>query len=441
MVKAEDTGVSSFPATTSKEKMEEEIKSNSYPIDSVASLNPEYFPHSPPNVKLSPPSTIQNLGHMLKSYSIVVRYDVIKKKLLVTVPGLEGSTDNADNVALSYVISLASLNKMSTGHIPAFLEALGDRNLYNPAAVWITSRPWDGVDRLQAFYDTLVEREGYPKGLKEILIYRWALSAVAASLKPSGFRSRGVLTLAGPQSIGKTTWISLLADPALTERLIKLDHHLDASNKDSTLTAIGHWIVEIGELDSSFKRDIARLKGFLTATSDKIRKPYGRGDSEYSRRTVFCATVNEENFLVDMTGNTRWWTIPVTAIDTNHGIDMQQLFAQLAVDYHNDKQWWLTREEEQLLEEQNKLHQTVSVIRESILENFDLKRIGENGLKAYSASELLRMIGFDKPTNPQCREYAAVLRELLGDHKRINGINKWRVPYKGQDIYAVGPLR
>ena len=37
---------------------------------------------------------------------------------------------------------------------------------------------------------------------------------------------------------------------------ILLDHHLDGSNKDLIINAVMHWIVEIGELDFSFK-DVA----------------------------------------------------------------------------------------------------------------------------------------------------------------------------------------
>ena len=35
----------------------------------------------------------------------------------------------------------------------AFIAAIADRNQKNPVADWILIKPWDGVDRLQAFYD------------------------------------------------------------------------------------------------------------------------------------------------------------------------------------------------------------------------------------------------------------------------------------------------
>jgi len=408
-----------------------EPQSSTPNLDNPKPLDSASFPDQPRNGSNQPPQTIANTSHLTAGYNITIRYDVIRKKLKIIIPGNSGTPDNADNIALAIIFSLANLNGMPVGQIPSFLEVIGDRNQFNPVADWILCKSWDGVDRLIPLYATLVQRDDFPEDLKNTLIYRWLLSAVAAALRPGGFKARGVLTLQGPQSIGKTSWISaLVPDEILREGVIKLDHHLDAGNKDSIITAVCHWIVEIGELDSSFKKDIARLKGFLTSDRDKVRRPYGRSDSEYPRRTVFCATVNEDNFLVDSTGNSRWWTIPVTAVNYNHGIDMQQVFAQLKTHLDVGAKWWLSPEQEALLESQNKKHRAVSVIRERILDALDLERIDESGLSAMTASQVLQTIDIKSPTNAQSKECAGILRELLGEHKRIQGINKWRIPFK-----------
>jgi putative DNA primase/helicase len=404
-----------------------------YELDHAKPLDPNSFPNQPrvPNGQILP--TIANFQHLLKQYKIAVSYNVIKKKLEIFVRGHSGSFDNRDNVLLAQIFSVAALNGFPLSQIPNLLVAVGDRNLWNPVANWINSRRWDGVDRRQAFYDTLVEREDFPKRLKETLMYRWALSPVAAALMPSEFRCRGVLTLQGTQGIGKTAWVSsLVPDAELRSQVVLLNHHLDGGNKDSITTAASHWLVEIGELDGSFKKDIARLKGFLTAATDKVRRPYGRMDSEYPRRTVFCATVNEANFLVDPTGNSRWWTIPVTSINYEHGIDMQQLFAQLAIDFDNGQQWWLTPEEERLLEQQNNAHRVSSAIRERILNSVEMEPKADTALAAMTAIELLQSIGFQFPTNPQCKECAGVLRELFGDPKKVNGRFVWRISLRHQ---------
>jgi putative DNA primase/helicase len=139
--------------------------------------------------------------------------------------------------------------------------------------------------------------------------------------------------------------------------------------------------------------------------------------------------VNDANFLVDDTGNSRWWTIPIVSINYEHGIDMQQVFAQLAVDFRKGQPWWLTQEEEQWLEEQNKDHRRISAIREIVLAALDLELPVERR-PAMTATEVLIKVDIDRPNNTQAKECAGVLRELFGDSKRIRGQNKWRVPLR-----------
>ena len=377
------------------------------------------------------PATIPNLNAILKAHGIVVQYNMIKKRAYVTIPGHRGTIDNAAEVTLAKVISLAASYNMPIGTVPMFLDAIADDNAVNPVADWIGSEPWDGEDRLPALYETIQVREGYPTWLRDLLLRKWMLSAAAAALMPSGFKSRGVLTLQGKQGIGKTSWLkSLINDAALRDDVVKIDHHLDPSNKDSVIIATSHWLVEIGEVDSSFKKDIARIKGFVTSDFDKIRKPYGRRETDQPRRTVFMASVNETNYLVDATGNSRWWTVRAESIDFNHGINMQQVFAQLADMLGQGEIWWLDRGEEEALEHENGQHLMVSVVEEALMAKIDLDVLEEDRLKrpALGAMQLLVEVGIERPTNAQARECGTILRRLYGDPKRIKGSDKWRVP-------------
>ncbi|MYN04393.1 virulence-associated E family protein [Pseudoduganella sp. DS3] len=402
---------------------------NAIDLDHAKRLEFSSFPNLP-NSGGNPPCTIPNIKHLLDSYQIRVRYNLISKRVEINLPGHSrlGSADNAENVSSSQIVSLAALNGINTARVSEFVYTIADRNQYNPAKDWIESKPWDNTDRLEEFYGTLTVREGYPLVLKKALMKKWILSAVASVLTPNNFRTRGVLTLQGPQSIGKTSWIRRLVDGEGSENLVKLDQHIDAHNKDTLLTAIAHWIVEIGELDSSFKKDIGSLKGFLTRPEDKLRRPYAKEDSSYPRRTVFCASVNDDNFLVDNTGNSRWWTIPVIEIKYDHSIDMQQVFAQLAVECKAGATWWLTPEEEEMLGAQNKNCVVLNAIHERIRDGIDWSRKGEEGLPAMTPTKLLGKIGIDRPTNTQCKEAASFLRENFGDPKRINGSYVWRIP-------------
>lgn len=377
------------------------------------------------------PCTTSNVEHLLAGYGISASYDVIRKRTVLVIPDWQGSPDNYDNVAMAIIVSLAEANNMQRQGIEEQVLALADRNLLNPAADWIKSKQWDGTDRLPALFDTLTTEDGFPAELKRALMYRWLLSIVAAACMARNFKARGVLTLQGAQGMGKTTWVAnLVSDPVVREMIVKLDHHLDPHDKDSVLSAISHLIVEVGELDSSFRKDVARLKGFITRDSDKVRRPYARTASEYPRRTVFVATVNDRNFLVDDTGNSRFWTLPLVAIDYGHSIDMQQLFAQLHDDYVAGHQWWLTREEEALLEASNRDHRAISSIREHLIEMIDLAYINSGQTELMGTNEVLHKLGIQQSRNGQNKEVAATLRELLGEPKRINGNMKWRIPWR-----------
>jgi hypothetical protein len=136
---------------------------------------------------------------------------------------------------------------------------------------------------------------------------------------------------------------------------------------------------------------------------------------------VFYATVNAFDFLLDATGNTRWWTIQVESINFNYGIDMQQLFAQLAIDLKVAKQWWLTNEEEALLEARNDRHRANSFVQDSVMEIIDPNPADDAHYDAVTASGLLSLAGIDHPTDPQSRECGALLRRLYGEGHAIFG--------------------
>jgi hypothetical protein len=49
---------------------------------------------------------------------------------------------------------------------------------------------------------------------------------------------------------------------------------------------------------------------------------------------------------------------------------------------------------------------------------------------------LLGKLGIDRPTNGQCKEMGAALRQLIGQPKRVQGRDKWRVPANSKDYFV-----
>lgn len=399
--------------------------------DGPAKLDRRTFPHKPSSPNRSIPATYENFLHLLASHDIRVRFNRVKKRADVFIPGIDPARQNRDEVVLAHLESLMLRNEMSPALVRRYLLAAADADTYDPFADWIESRPWDGVSRVSDLCATIQTAEDYPEELRDTLIRKWLLSAVAASFHTKGFRARGVLTLQGGQGIGKTTWLAnLVSCEALREDVVKLGHSWDGGNKDSRLNAIRHRIVELGEIEGSFRREMAGLKAFITETTDKIRPPYGRVEAEYPRSTIFGATVNERQYLIDRTGNSRFWTVAVSSIDFDHGIDMQQLFAELKVQFDAGEQWWLSDVEEEALAKINDLHRDISAIEAKIAEAIDVSRRNEPGLPRLTANEVLEHLGFSAPGNAQSKEANVALRGLLGQSRRSGGYNRWAIPWK-----------
>ena len=375
------------------------------------------------------PATIPNVLELLLAYDIKTGFNVITKELVIDIPGVAASKRNHVETGMTIIESLAATHGLATTGIRAVVSVIANQMPINPVHDWIVSKPWDGTSRFDAFSDAVITVEEFPPTLKTVLLKKWLRSAVAAATMPDGFHGRGVLTFQGPQGIGKSSLLrSLVPDPVLCEKVVNVGYSWNGGAKDARVAAIGHWIVELGELESSFKRELGALKAFITQKEDKIRPVYARADVYYPRQTVFAATVNERNFLKDPTGNSRFWTIPVTALNYEHGIDMQQLYAELLVELQQGEIWWLTPNEEAELALSNLEYRDHGPTGEQVLALLDLSRKDDPTLDRMTANMVLSKLGYERPSNSQSKECNAVLREYLGQETRSKGQNWWRVP-------------
>ena len=393
-----------------------------------------YTPFPDITGKGKPLATIRNARELLRRLRATVRYNVVAKRLELLIPGLETSIDNGQNVAVAHLNSYAVMCGMPTEKLPEYLLAIGDSNQYNPVATWIQSRPWDGRTRLAEFYATVTERSDrrLPDGrsLKETLMRRWLISAVAATFNPEGVVARGVLTFQSEQNLGKTLWAKRLAPKEL--RVIADGLILDPTDRDSVKQVVSNWIVELGEVDATFRKaDIAALKAFVSKERDTLRLPYARAESEFPRRTVFFASVNDEQFLHDPTGNTRWWTIPVVALNNNHDIDVQQLWAEVFELYRTGETWHLSREELAALNDSNRDHEAINPVHEMVDRAFDWDSMPTLWTVPMTATELVKAAGMDRPTKKDVNEAAAHVTSRHGVQTAKKGkarVKVWMMP-------------
>lgn len=372
--------------------------------------------HSPlpdTNDKGRPLTTIENLDEICRRLGVTIRYNVISKEEEILIPRQGFSIDNQANASLAWLSSWCARFRMPTDKLSDFVTYLADSNPFNPVAEWITSAPWDGTTRLADLCNTI---DATNNDLKCILILRWMVSAVAAAFEPDGVSAHGVLVLQGDQYLGKTKWFKTLVPSHLG--VIQDGLMLRPDDRDSVKQCVSNWLVELGEIDSTFRKsDIAQLKSFITKKNDVIRRAYARKESNYARRTVFFGSVNPKQYLHDATGNRRFWTIECQRIDHSHNIDMQQLWAEIHHYWKQGEDYYLSPDEMDRLNDHNEEYTVADPIQERIQ-----TQLNWNSDRQYwqwkSATEVLISLGIERPTQSEVTKAAQFIRDMNGGHSK-----------------------
>lgn len=277
------------------------------------------------------------------------------------------------------------------------------RNQFNPFKEIVESRPWDGVDRLEELLNTLslspdatliADRAFY-----KLLFTKWLIGVVAKVYRPG--QQNFVLTLQGPQGIGKSRWLQrvALSKDAFGEGSV------DPTNKDHELRHLNYIIWHIPELESTTgKREAGALKDYLTKAQVSVRPAFARVTRHGSSICSFCASVNEEKFLVDLTGNRRFVVFPIDSIDADHDVNLQQVFAQAKHLFESGVTWWLSTAEQETLNRMNDVYQTETPLT-AIAKKY---RSGEQHM---TGVEILVAGGVEHPTTSQLREIGSLLKK------------------------------
>jgi len=367
-------------------------------------------------------NTKDNINGVLQTHGVSCRYNVIKKRMEIEIPNMTFITDMKEEASLIEIEDRCINMGIPHTKVRDYLKILARE--YNPVVEWIDSVPWDGTSRLQTFLDSIVSTH---EELKDMLMKKWLISCVAAAYEKNGVELEGILVLQGAQGLGKTLWFKRLCD--YDKGWLLEGATLNPSDKDSVKRAVSHWIVELGEIESTFKKsDIDQLKAFVTARTDELRLPYDRAFTTYQRRTAFYASVNAKEFLTDTSGNRRFWTISVKDINVNHGVDMQQLWAEVKETLYTpgQKNWYLSPDERNMLQDSNEMYRTQSSVEDLLLQHVQFDAIDPRPVQM---TELLRDMGIANPRMPDFKEAARVLQENGCEPRRSNGKKVYDINY------------
>lgn len=175
---------------------------------------------------------------------------------------------------------------------------------YNPVIDYLKKLQWDGTERIEDFLHRWMLADDSPY-IRECsrLIFAGGINRI---MNP-GCKMDDVVVLVGGQGTGKSTIVRMLAMDDTYFGEIKT---VDGDKAVEQLA--GKWICEIPEL-SAFTRakEVESIKAFITRQKDSYRKPYDRNVDDRDRMCVMIGTTNNPAFLIDQTGNRRYYPVHV----------------------------------------------------------------------------------------------------------------------------------
>ena len=151
----------------------------------------------------------------------------------------------------------------------------------------------------------------------------WLTNWVKRQLEP-GCYNRTMLVVQGPQNIGKDQFVKILAGETNSTSVGCTANFKD---KDLLTTFNSKSVLLFEELEQTTGRVVeGALKSFLSETSDSYVMKYKSHAEDHPRRCSYWGSCNKQEFLTDITGNTRFHVIPVE-VDSKKGeaINLERL--------------------------------------------------------------------------------------------------------------------
>ena len=328
-----------------------------------------------------------------------------------------------------YYLELARQNKRVSKDV-AFdvVVQVARQNEYNPVTDYL-----DHVSKnvAPAYIDRLATTYLRPEDahLPEPTLYdemlRKTLIAAVARAYDEGCKFDNACVIIGDQGARKSTFWSVLGGEFFSDAL------RDINGKDSLQVLANSWIMEWAELEAITNKKMAGdIKSFLSQSTDVYRVPYGKVAEKFKRRGIIVGTSNKsDGFLVDETGNRRFWCIPCTRTILDP-IDCEALLEErdsiwsaacAAYDHGNGENLLLSKENQIVVNEENKEYIIDNPWKTVIQEFIDKPQNHKREL----TTELVLTEAIEKPVERQNRydqmQCANILKELGYEKRRRGG--------------------
>lgn len=297
----------------------------------------------------TPKSNLYNATIALESLVGVLRYDEFRDRVVLAArPPWHAGPFTLQPVGDVDYTHMAIWLQGQGVQVPSILAAeaafvVASHNPMHPVRDYLAGLRYDGVGRIDRWLIDFLGAED--SALTRAIGAKFLISMVARIMEP-GCKVDTFLVLEGPQGLHKSTTLSVLAGGDWFT-----DHIPEIGSKDALLQLQGKWLIEVAEMHTFRRAEMARAKAFISTATDRFRRPYGRTTEDVPRQSVVCGTLNPTGtgYLGDETGNRRFWPV-LCAVGWDEGRQVNitalravrdQLFAEAHARYQSGERWWL----------------------------------------------------------------------------------------------------
>lgn len=252
--------------------------------------------------------------------------------------------NDSDNAALKVYLSNKYGVYSPTKTKDATIAVAAER-AYHPIKEYLDHLPeWDKTRRVETL---LIDYFGALDNSYTRAVTRKMMVAAVARIYHPGTKFDSVLILNGPQGIGKSTFFAKLAGDWFSDSLTLTD----MKDKSGAEKLQGYWILELGELNGMRKTDVETVKSFITRIDDKYRAAYGVTVESHPRQCIIVGSTNAESgFLRDITGNRRFWPVPIQRKSKKKAwhmsvYEVEQIWAETLLIYAKGEKLYLEGED------------------------------------------------------------------------------------------------
>ena len=359
----------------------------------------------------------------LRTTMDAIRFNTFTQQIEIKGQALEG--------AERFYLNLAEMGyKVGKELAIDCLVQVANENLYDPVTEYLNRNAREVeptyIDRLATTYLRPGDEAQSEPTIYDEMLKRTLIGAVARAFSP-GCKHDTACVIMGDQGAYKSSFWQCLGGPFFSDALG------DITSKDDIMVLHRSWMMEWAELDHITNRKHAgQVKAFLSQAVDLLRVPYGKAVESFPRRGIIVGTTNKTaGFLVDETGNRRFWVIPTTKtqqdqINTAALLLERDAIWSAAVHAHRDgESSRLPLAMENQISEENDSYLIDSPWRSPIIEYLD-RRVK---VELLTSEEILEY-AIKKPLERQSRadqmQVASILKDLGWVKKReATGRRRW----------------